>query len=82
MNPGALLQDLEKHPEVISEAIQTILRREKFPQPYEALKKLSRVDGSLRLADIHHFISSLDIDDQVKEELFRISPQNYIGILP
>jgi len=82
LNQRALLQDLEKHPEVISEAIQTILRREKYPQPYEALKKLSRVDGSLTLSDIHSFIHSLEIDHEVKEELLRISPQNYIGILP
>jgi len=82
LNEVALRIDLEKHPEVISEAIQTILRREKYPQPYEALKKLSRVDGMLKIEDIRNFIGSLDVNQDVKDELLCITPQGYLGVLP
>jgi adenylosuccinate lyase len=82
LNEAALLKDLDLHPEVVSEAIQTVLRREGFPEPYEALKKLSRVAGQMRMEDIHEFINHLEIDPEVKAELLKISPRNYIGIHP
>jgi adenylosuccinate lyase len=78
----ALLEDLRLHPEVISEAIQTILRREGFPRPYEALKSLSRTGDRLKLEDIHLFIGNLDISPEVKEELLKLKPETYLGNRP
>jgi adenylosuccinate lyase len=68
--------------EVISEAIQTILRREQFPMPYEALKKLSRTGQKLTISDFQNFIESLDLPDEIKMELKNITPENYTGVLP
>mgnify|MGYP001298333664 FL=1 len=82
INESAFALDLKAHPEVIAEAIQTILRRENFPEPYEALKKLSRVGGSLDMNTIREFIHGLPVKDEVKAELLKITPENYIGILP
>lgn len=82
INSMAISEDLLLHPEVISEAIQTILRREKFPRPYEALKELSRVGERLTMKDIHRFIHNLEIEESVKSELLQITPENYIGIRP
>jgi len=82
INEKAFVEDLHKHPEVIAEAIQTILRRENFPEPYEALKKLSRVGGALDMKTIRDFIHSLPVGDEIKSELLQITPENYIGILP
>jgi adenylosuccinate lyase len=82
INEKAFADDLQKHPEVIAEAIQTILRRENFPEPYEALKKLSRVGGSLDMKTIRDFIQTLSVGEEIKAELLQITPENYIGILP
>ncbi len=80
LNNEAIEQDLENSWAVVAEAIQTILRREFFPNPYEALKDLTRRNEKIDKNAIHSFIDSLNITDSVKEELKRITPQNYTGI--
>ncbi len=72
--------DLENNWEVVAEAIQTILRRERFPNPYETLKALTRTNKKITQKDIAVFIKGLDIKEEVKEELLKITPQNYVGI--
>lgn len=79
VNETKISEELEKHPEVIAEAIQTILRRERFAQPYEQLKELTR-GKDVTMKDISAFIERLNIPDTIKAELNRITPQNYIGI--
>ncbi|MBL7790715.1 MAG: adenylosuccinate lyase, partial [Saprospiraceae bacterium] len=79
LNEAKLHKDLEANWMVVSEAIQTILRREGYPQPYEALKTLTRGKAEVTKADIHAFIDQLDISDAVKAELKRITPHNYTG---
>jgi len=82
INEGKIQEELESNWAVISEAIQTILRREQYPNPYEALKELTRgVDGMTKVT-IHAFIDGLDVSSKVKDELKAITPQNYTGILP
>ena len=78
LNESALNADLEKNWAVVAEAIQTILRREKYPNPYEALKELTRGKSDISKESIHAFIDNLKINDTVKEELKRITPWNYI----
>ena len=72
--------DLENNWAVVAEAIQTILRREDYPKPYEALKELTRGKNGITKDSIHKFIDTLDIAVSVKKELKKISPQNYTGI--
>ena len=72
-------EDLQNHPEVITEAIQTILRREGMMMPYEKLKELSR-GKKVTLAEIHEFIDTLKVSGKIKEELKKITPENYIGL--
>jgi adenylosuccinate lyase len=79
LNESALQADLEKHASVIAEAIQTVLRREGYSKPYEALKEFTRGRDSLSLSDMHDFIDSLAVSQELKEELKSISPFNYIG---
>jgi adenylosuccinate lyase len=81
VNPSKMNSDLESNWTVVSEAIQTILRRENYPEPYEALKKLTR-GAVIDKHSITHFIDSLKISEEVKKELKKINPQNYIGINP
>ena len=80
LNEEKLDQDLEKNWAVVAEAIQTILRREAYPNPYEALKALTRTNAKITKETMHSFIDSLNICDAVKNELKRITPQNYTGI--
>lgn len=80
LNPEAFEKDLEDNWAVAAEAIQTILRRESYPDPYEALKGLTRTNSRIDRAAISQFIDGLDIDDAVKEELKAITPHNYTGI--
>lgn len=75
-----IFSDLEDNWVVVAEAIQTILRRENYPNPYEALKELTRNNKRIFKDDLHHFIDSLDISDDLKVELKQISPFNYTGI--
>ncbi len=79
LNKSVLKTDLDNHWEVVTEAIQTILRREGYPNPYEALKKLSRTNEQISKKNVHDFIKSLDIDQAVKKELRKITPSNYTG---
>ena len=79
LNRAALDADLESNWMVVAEAIQNILRREQFDQPYEALKALTRGKTQVRKEDIHEFIDKLDITDSIKAELKAVTPQNYVG---
>ncbi len=80
LNREAIEQDLEKSWAVVAEAIQTILRREGYPKPYEALKALTRTNKEITKERISTFIGSLDVNEKIKEELRSITPQNYTGI--
>lgn len=80
LNEKAIYGDLDNNWAVVAEGIQTILRREAYPSPYEALKALTRTNEAITEKSIGEFISGLDVDDTVKEELRRISPRNYTGI--
>ncbi len=80
LNADAINADLEKNWPVVAEAIQTILRREGYPNPYEALRNLTRVNRKIDQEVIHEFIDSLEITDALKNELKKITPQNYTGI--
>lgn len=80
LNESALDADLEANWAVVAEAIQTILRREGYPKPYEALKDLTRGNASITRESIHAFIGTLNVSENVKAELMKISPQNYTGI--
>jgi adenylosuccinate lyase len=80
LNEAALAKDLENNWAVVAEAIQTILRREMYPSPYEALKALTRGKASISSTDIHEFIQTLDVSDKVKAELMNITPSNYTGV--
>jgi adenylosuccinate lyase len=80
VNKTAIEQDLEQNWAVVAEAIQTILRREGYKNPYETLKALTRTHGVIDAKAIKLFIDKLDVTDAVKDELYVISPQNYTGI--
>jgi len=80
LNETAIYRDLDNTWAVVAEGIQTILRREGYPQPYEALKALTRTNEGITERSIHEFIDTLAIDDTVKQELKRITPRNYTGV--
>ncbi|MCK4662146.1 MAG: adenylosuccinate lyase [Bacteroidales bacterium] len=80
INHTVIEDDLEKNWSIIAEAIQTILRREKYPDPYEKLKELTRTHSSITKSSIFEFIDKLDVNKKVKEELKNINPFNYTGI--
>jgi adenylosuccinate lyase len=80
LNEKKLKQDLDNNWAVVAEAIQTILRREGYPKPYEALKGLTRSNSIITKKTIGDFIDSLNINDEIKLELKNITPENYIGI--
>ncbi|MEY2799525.1 MAG: hypothetical protein RI934_513 [Bacteroidota bacterium] len=79
LNEAAITADLENNWAVVAEAIQTVLRRENFPKPYEALKELTRKNEKITQDSIHQFIDSLAISQALKDELKLISPHNYTG---
>ncbi|HEY5511284.1 MAG TPA: adenylosuccinate lyase [Prolixibacteraceae bacterium] len=81
LNPEMINRDLDENWVVVAEAIQTILRREAYPNPYEALKDLTRVNRKIDQSVFLEFIESLKISDELKAELKRITPQNYTGIV-
>jgi adenylosuccinate lyase len=81
LNPEAINRDLEDNWSVVAEAIQTILRREAYPNPYEALKDLTRVNRKIDRQVMQEFIENLEISEEVKNELKRITPQNYTGVV-
>ena len=80
LNETAIYRDLDKTWAVVAEGIQTILRREAYPSPYEALKALTRTNEGINEKSIRDFIETLDVSQSVKEELRRITPRNYTGI--
>jgi adenylosuccinate lyase len=82
LNQGKINEDLEGNWAVVAEAIQTILRRENFPEPYEALKALTRGKTGINKQSLHEFIDGLKVSSSVKKELKNISPQNYTGVQP
>ncbi|MEN9998138.1 MAG: hypothetical protein RI922_1128 [Bacteroidota bacterium] len=80
LNEAAFRKDLDNNWAVVAEAIQTILRREGFPKPYEALKGLTRKNEAVTMESVHEFVDSLSVSDQLKIELKKITPSNYTGI--
>jgi len=80
LNRSKLEKDLESNWAVVAEAIQTILRRENYPQPYEALKELTRGKGGIDKEAIHKFVDKLKISAALKKELKKITPHNYTGV--
>jgi adenylosuccinate lyase len=80
LNESKFEEDLERNWAVVAEAIQTILRREGYPNPYEALKGLTRTNEAIDKKAIHNFINTLAVSDAIKTELLAITPSNYLGI--
>ncbi|MGG5487172.1 adenylosuccinate lyase [Gaetbulibacter sp. PBL-D1] len=80
LNEAKFAEDLENNWAVVAEAIQTILRREAYPNPYEALKGLTRTNEKITQDSISNFIDTLDVPNSIKEELKQITPSNYTGI--
>ncbi|MBO3098884.1 adenylosuccinate lyase [Gelidibacter pelagius] len=80
LNEPKFQEDLENNWAVVAEAIQTILRREAYPNPYEALKGLTRTNTTINQKSISDFINTLEVSDAIKEELKQITPSNYTGI--
>ena len=82
LNDEKIYEDLNNNWAVIAEAIQTILRRENYLNPYEALKELTRGKKKIDKNTLHQFIDSLKVNQSVKKELKSITPHNYTGIHP
>ncbi len=80
INEEAINADLENNWAVVAEAIQTVLRREGYPKPYEALKELTRTNSKITEKSIKEFISTLNVNDDIKKELLNITPFNYTGV--
>lgn len=80
LNQATIEKDLEDNWAVVAEAIQTVLRRESYPNPYETLKELTRKNEKITKETIHQFIDTLDISDKLKTTLKKISPMNYTGV--
>ncbi|MEZ4854552.1 adenylosuccinate lyase [Flavobacterium sp.] len=80
LNEAKFAEDLEKNWAVVAEAIQTILRREGYPNPYETLKELTRTNTVINKNAIHSFIETLNVSEAIKNELKQITPSNYLGI--
>jgi adenylosuccinate lyase len=80
LNDAKIYDDLDNNWAVVAEAIQTILRREKYPNPYEALKDLTRGNQKINKEIIHQFVDGLKIDTSIKKELKKITPHNYTGV--
>lgn len=80
LNEDAIAHDLQSNYEVVAEALQTILRREGYPNPYETLKQLTRTGEAMTAESIHRFIDTLEVAPSIKEEMRAISPQTYVGI--
>lgn len=82
LHEEVILRDLDNNWEVVAEAIQTILRREGYPNPYEALKNLTRTNQKITKQTMEDFVNGLNVSDKVKDELRAISPMNYTGMQP
>ena len=81
LNESRIARDLDENWAVVAEALQTILRREGYPRPFEALKQLTRIHGAIDAQAIAAFIAGLDVSDAIKAELSAVTPQNYTGIV-
>lgn len=79
LNPEAIARDLDHNWAVLAEAIQTILRREGYPKPYEALKALTRGNAHVTRETLHAFIEQLDVNQEVKDQMRALTPANYVG---
>ncbi len=79
LNKTRIAEDLEANWAVVAEAIQTILRKENYPNPYEALKDLTRGNTKITKSSIQHFINLLDVKPAIKKQLLAITPHNYTG---
>ena len=82
LNESVFVKDLENNWAVVAEAVQTILRREGYPKPYEALKDLTRTNSHITQESMHTFINGLNVSDDVKKELLQITPHNFVGRNP
>ena len=82
LNESVFVKDLENNWAVVAEAVQTILRREGYPKPYEALKDLTRTNTHITQESMHTFINGLHVSDAVKKELLQITPHNFVGRNP
>jgi adenylosuccinate lyase len=82
LNESVFVKDLENNWAVVAEAVQTILRREGYPNPYEALKDLTRTNTHITQESMHTFINGLNVSDAVKKELLQITPHNFVGRNP
>ena len=80
LNDARIHEDLDANWAVVAEAIQTILRRENHPNPYDALKKLTRGNSQIDKKSLHQFIDSLKVSESLKKEMKKITPHNYTGI--
>ena len=80
LHEESIKADLDNTWAVVAEGIQTILRREGYPNPYETLKNLTRTNSTITEKSIHDFIQTLNVSDEVKAELMNITPSNYTGI--
>jgi adenylosuccinate lyase len=80
LNEHKIYEDLDNCWSVVAEAIQTILRREAYPHPYEALKALTRTNQAITKESIAKFIETLEVSEDIKKELRAITPHNYTGI--
>ena len=80
INEAKIAADLEKNWAVVAEAIQTILRREGYPNPYEALKELTRTNSEINAVSIANFINNLELPEGIKKELLAITPSSYTGL--
>ena len=81
LNNEVIDRDLEDNWAVVAEAIQTILRREAYPNPYEALKDLTRVNRKIDRQVMHEFIDNLEVSQAIKDELKKNTPHNYTGVI-
>jgi adenylosuccinate lyase len=82
LNENKIKQDLDNNWAVVAEAIQTILRRENYPNPYEALKDLTRGAEGINQQSMHAFVDKLDVSASLKKQLKKITPATYTGIQP
>lgn len=82
LNGAQLTKDLQEHPMVLAEAIQNVLRSIDYPEPYEALKSLTRGKSHVKIEDIRNFILDLDVERDIKDRLLKLEPGDYTGLLP
>ncbi|MFP4064990.1 MAG: adenylosuccinate lyase, partial [Bacteroidales bacterium] len=82
LNEDKLHQELENNMTVVAEAIQTVLRTVGYPNPYEALKSLTRKNTTITKEDLEIFIDGLDIPEEIRDKLRKVTPFNYTGIIP